>query len=285
MTEALTQIFAKGYSQTIFEGKHCWDWLNDRSHPDKTNSRLGKSMDIQTKFGINVPDEWELDPIHYQVDKQPRFGKYNPEQIDAPFWREMVKFRAGYSVARDRYQDTEYQQPIWGFDRFGRSMNLLPDGRVIEIGGYQENFKYDSDFWIYNDIVVYDGRGDFQIYAYPRDVFPPIDYHTATWVDGWLYIIGNLGYLSDRIVEKTPVYRLNCTTFEIEPVITTGDCPGWISHHRAVVRDRQIHISGGKIDEIEQDKHIGIDNQTEYILDLNECYWHRVSSLDANGSN
>jgi hypothetical protein len=226
-------------------------------------------MDIQTKFEINVPDEWDLDPIHYQTDKHPRFGKYNPEQIDAPFWREMVKFRARDSVARDR--DTEYQEPVWGFDRSGRSTNLLPDGRVIEIGGYQENFNYDSDFWIYNDVVVYDGQGDFQIYSYPRDVFFPIDYHTATRVNGWIYIIGNLGYLSDRIVGKTPVYRLNCTTFEIEPVITTGECPGWISNHTAVVQDRQIYINGGQI---ELNNQILIYNQTEYILDLNECCWH-----------
>jgi WG containing repeat len=240
------------------------------------NSRMGRNMDIQTKFGINITYEWNLDPIHYQTDKHPRFGKSNPEQIDAPFWREMVKFRAGYSVARDRYQDKEYQEPVWGFDRAGRSTNLLPDGRIIEIGGYQENSDDDPDFWIYNDIVVYDGRGNFQIYAYPRDVFPPIDYHTATWVDGWIYIIGNLGYLSERSVGKTPVYRLNCTTFEVEPVITTGECPGWISKHTAVVQDRQIHISGGQI---EQDKPTLIDNQTEYIFDLNECCWYRGKNI------
>lgn len=55
----------------------------------------------------------------------------NPEQIDAPFWQEMVKFRVGYSVARDRERGTEYQEPVWGFGRDRRSLNLLPDGRGV----------------------------------------------------------------------------------------------------------------------------------------------------------
>jgi hypothetical protein len=117
--------------------------------------------------------------------------------------------------------------------RYGQSITLLPDGRVIAIGGYHDD---PPDFCIYNDVVVYDERGNFKIYGYPKDVFPPTDFHTATLVDDWIYIIGNIGYDKDRIEGETPVYRLNCTTFAIEPVITAGECPGWISGHHAVVR-------------------------------------------------
>ena len=39
------------------------------------------------------------------------------------------------------------------------------------MGGEHEDF-YDPDFCIYNDVVVYDGHGDFTIYGYPKEVFP-----------------------------------------------------------------------------------------------------------------
>lgn len=229
---------------------------------------------------VDIPDEWELDLKHYQADKYPWFGKRNPEEIDFPFWREMVKFRCAadvidYLKEREECKDGER---VWCFHRFGQSITLLPDGRVIEIAGEHEDY-YDPYFCIYNDVVVYDGRGDFKIYGYPRAVFQPTDFHTATWVDGWIYIIGNLGYREDRIVGETPVYRLNCTTFEIEKVITTGECPSWISDHRAVLHvgvaspqeNRQIHISGGQI----WDENTLIDNEAKYILDLNQCCWHQ----------
>jgi ankyrin repeat protein len=223
---------------------------------------------------VALPDEWKLDFNSYQLDKERRFGHSNPEKVDAPFWREMVKFRWPAYVIHGFYQGENLA--IWCFHRFGQSITLLPDGRVIEIGGEHED-RWDRDFCIYNDVVVYDGRGDFQIYGYPRDVFPPTDFHTATWVDGWIYIIGNVGYDEDRLVSETPVYRLNCTTYEIEKVITTGECPSWIGCHQATLQDRQIHISGGKIDVIDQDTLTYIDNQTEYIFNLQQYCWYRSS--------
>jgi WG containing repeat len=39
---------------------------------------------------INVKYELNLAVIDYQKDKYPRFGKCNPEEMDVPFWREMV---------------------------------------------------------------------------------------------------------------------------------------------------------------------------------------------------
>jgi hypothetical protein len=229
---------------------------------------------------IKVKYEWNLDPIDYHTDKHPRFGKSNPEAMDVPFWREMVRLGWGAYSARRQYQDTDYdwesRKPVWCFSRFGQSITLLPDGRVIVIAGEHEDY-YDPDFYIYNDIVVYDRQGDFQIYGYPKDVFPPTDFHTATLVDDWIYIIGNIGYQDERIVGKTPVYRLNCTSYAIEKIITTGECPSWIGRHQAILRDRQIHISGGKINVMQQDKLTYIENQSEYILDLNQHCWYRSS--------
>ncbi|MBW4421904.1 MAG: ankyrin repeat domain-containing protein [Myxacorys californica WJT36-NPBG1] len=229
---------------------------------------------------VDAPDCWELEVKHYQAAKYPRFGNRNPEMMTAPFWREMVRFRGAAYAARAQYKDTSYrtEAAVWCFQRFGQTITILPDGRVIEIAGEHEDY-YDPDFYIYNDVVVYDGHGDFQIYGYPRTIFPPTDFHTATWFDGWIYIIGNLGYQDDRIVGDTPVYRLNCTTFTIENVETHGESPGWLSHHRAVLYNRQIRISGGKVWATQQqDQPTLIDNDAQYVLNLEQNYWHRVQS-------
>ena len=37
-------------------------------------------MDIQTKFGINVPDEWDLDLIYYHAACEPKL-KSSPRQF------------------------------------------------------------------------------------------------------------------------------------------------------------------------------------------------------------
>lgn len=88
--------------------------------------------------------------------------------------------------------------------------------------------------------------------------------------------IGNLGYANDRVVGKTPVYRLNCINLAIEPVMISGDAPGWISRHQAVLADRQIRISGGQIWKTAQDQLTLIENDAQYILDLSQCVWQRV---------
>ncbi len=228
---------------------------------------------------VDLPEEWELDSSHYHADKYPRFGDRNPEEMLSPFWREMVKFRWRAYTARYHYQDKEHssgksRKAVWCFRRFGQSITVLPDGRVIEIAGEHEDF-YDPDFCIYNDVVVYDGQGDFKIYGYPTTVFLPTDFHTATPVDSWIYIIGNLGYGRDCTIGETPVYRLNCNTFAIEKIITCGESPGWISKHRAVLRDHKIYISGGEVWASQQEQPRLINDDTSYILDLNEHCWHR----------
>jgi ankyrin repeat protein len=232
---------------------------------------------------VAVPDDWELDCHSYQTDKHRRFGDRNPEEMSISFWREMVKFRCGAYTARRHYGDTNvlvegvWDSAVWCFDRFGQSITWLPDGRAIEIAGEHEDY-YDPDFCIYNDVVVYDGRGDFTIYGYPQEIFPPTDFHTATPIDNWIYIIGNLGYHSDRIVGETPVYRLNCTTLAIEAVVTQGNSPGWISNHRAVLQGRHIHISGGSVWTTQHEKPTLIDNENQYVLEVDRGFWHRIES-------
>ncbi len=93
--------------------------------------------------------------------------------------------------------------PVWCNERFGASLTELPDGRFVQIGGEHEDF-YDPDFCIYNDVIVFDGKGNFQIYGYSRETFPPTDFHSATLVGEFIYIVGSLGYVDERKIGTTP---------------------------------------------------------------------------------
>lgn len=178
-----------------------------------------------------------------------RFGKRNPEPMNNPYWNTMVRARAGAYAATKQFDDSSFgREPAWCYQRFGQSFTRMPDGRYVEIAGEHED-HYDPDFCIYNDVVVHHGDGTFDLFGYPQDVFPPTDFHSATFCAPYIYIIGNLGYPQDRRQGKTPVYRLLCDTWAIEPVHSTGDVPGWIHGHKAkLISDHEIEIRGGLVE-------------------------------------
>lgn len=175
------------------------------------------------------------------------FGTQNPERMNNPFWDHMVRSRLNAYCGAEPFEEaTCHDQPVWCFDRFGHSITELPDGRYVEIGGEHEDY-YDPDFCIYNDVVVHNGPDDFDIYGYPKEVFPPTDFHSATLVEDHIYIIGCLGYVDDRKRKLTPVYRLCTKTWKIEHVVCQGKNPGWIHKHKARCDDGvNIVISGGE---------------------------------------
>ncbi len=193
---------------------------------------------------------WE--PLHishadYLAGRRRRFGTANPERMDVPFWAAMIRHDGNAYSARDKFDDQDYSEPVWYFDRFGMSITELPDGRVLQIAGEYED-HYDADFCIYNDVIVHYPDGRFDILGYAEDIFPPTDFHTATLVGPHVYIIGSLGYQGTRQYGDTPVFRLDTITFRIEPVPTHGDGPGWISKHRARLLDQDhIEITSGKV--------------------------------------
>jgi ankyrin repeat protein len=219
----------------------------------------------------------KLSPEQYFADKHPRFGRTNPELMEIPFWQAMIREGCSAYTAKQLFDDTEnWQDLAWCYQRFGRTITQLPDGRVIEIAGEHEDY-YDPDFCIYNDVVVYQGDGNFQIFGYPEDVFPPTDFHSATLVGEDIYIIGNLGYVDARIYYETPVYRLHCHTLKIDKIETTGDKPGWISRHKAYYKEpNQIYITGGKLWLMNDETSEYIDNSVDYVLDLIKLTWSRV---------
>src|SRR4029078_11149922 len=93
--------------------------------------------------------------------------------------------------------------------------------------------------------------GAFDIYGYPREDFPPTDFHSATLVGTHLWLIGNLGYREERRYGDTQVLRLDVATLAIASVDTTGERRGWISRHKAsLAADGTIRIAGGRICEI-----------------------------------
>lgn len=215
----------------------------------------------------------EITKTRFDRQSTPHYGNTNPQVMDVDFWKLMIQTRQWAYWARCQFQVTGYENPIWCFDRFGMSKTKLPNGRTIYIAGEHED-AHDPDFWIYNDVIVIDENCEITIYGYPREVFPPTDFHSATLVDDFIYIIGSVGYTDTRQVGFTPVYRLHTQTFRIEEVDTSGEMPGWISRHEAVydADTNHIIISGGQL----TDAHTFITQPHTYQLDLKTLVWERV---------
>ncbi len=173
--------------------------------------------------------------------------------------------------------------PRWCFIRFGMSQTVMPDGRIICIGGEHEDF-YDVDFFIYNDVVVLrpapgetditETSGEIEIYGYPESVFQPTDSHSATLVGDRIIIIGCIGYMDARVPGTTPVYSLDTTTYKIERLETRGTCPGWIWKHHAAYdsETNSILVRGGRI-EFEDDDGPPSFNSAVYRLRLSDMTW------------
>ena len=214
---------------------------------------------------------------YYTRGRYQRFGKSNPERAVEPFWLDMIKTGVNAYQARKNYKDdfNDKSEPVWCYSRFGRSTTLLDDGRIIEIAGEHEDY-YDPDFCIYNDVTVFNPGGEIETYIYPKETFPPTDFHTATLVGDVIYIIGCLGYSDARKIGLTPVYRLNISTYGIEAVPTTGQNPGWIYQHKASLQGNAITINGGIIETGEKD---GMDNKDSYILNLASFEWEKHEDL------
>lgn len=219
----------------------------------------------------------------YQAGRKVRFGRSNPELMDVPFWEMMIRSKISAYRAREHYGDSPYadggcrieKDPVWCFSRYGMAAVHLDDDWTVQIGGEHEDW-YDPDFQIYNDVVVRNREGGVWIFGYPKEEFPPTDFHSATYHDDGITIIGNLGYVQDREWWRTPVYRLDLIDFSITPWETTGDLPGWISGHVAIRNtESTIAIVGGK--RIREDKEFEA-NSFAYELDLISREWRKFDA-------
>lgn len=249
----------------------------------------------------------------FDQQRRPRFGNANPERMQLAFWEWMIrgedtsaspdddnsfadigqmmrdgKLKSVYGPyrARDLFHIPPNRDdgPIWTFDRMGRSTTELPDGRLIHVGGEHEDF-YDPDFCIYNDVVVFGPPGasesdeSIEIYGYPKEIFPPTDFHTATLDAHRIVIVGCLGYKSARRPGFTPVYALDTADYAISPLPTTGEMPGWISKHLASVdTPGVITVRGGEIANAGNGKHHFRRNVEDYALNLASGLWTRLTN-------
>lgn len=236
-------------------------------------------------LGFDPESDEELlnvSPKEFLKGLPPRFGTSNPERIVEPFWEDMIRSGLGPYIAKQRFAariPDQTASPAWCAQRFGQSITLLPDGRIVQVAGEHEDY-YDPDFCIYNDVFVHHPDGAIHIFGYPERVFPPTDFHTATLFKGDLYLIGSLGYQGTRRYGKTPVYRLNLTTFGIERVETTGEAPGWIYKHRAIrTGSHEVRISGGTVVTDAGSPESHTKNEESFILDIRRLAWRRDAGI------
>lgn len=225
---------------------------------------------------------------------RPRFGTSNPERVDNAFWewairaemnphtvRQAFKIPHDLTVQKSHMAQSSYREqengPVWTFERFGMAQVHLGDGRTVHVAGEHEDW-YDPDFCIYNDVVVRGPDDEIEIHAYPADVFPPTDFHTATRVDDAIFLIGSVGYKDQRQAGVTPVYRLDLATMAISAVDVAGDGPGWVSDHEALhdPDDNCIVLTGGKrwvIDAAGTGRFEKVID--DYVLDLHMMTWRK----------
>ncbi|MEO5716434.1 MAG: ankyrin repeat domain-containing protein [Luteolibacter sp.] len=261
------------------------DLISNASHPEILGLLYEHGADmskleaevLRDFIGLGNTSDLPVSKTEYSEARTRKFGNANPERMNVPFWRAMVRCGwSGYQAA-EQFGDTSFgrDNPVWCHQRFGMSLTRLPDGRFIQIAGEHED-HYDPDFCIYNDVIIHDGQGGFEILGYPEKVFPPTDFHSATFVEPWIYIIGNLGYHGTR-GSDTPVYRWHKEIGVIERVSTRGPSPGWIHRHRAVLEGGCIRVSGGEIFTEEGNGEGGIFNhEAGYLLDLATMEWRNA---------
>lgn len=207
----------------------------------------------------------------------------NPEDITQPYRVMMVQLGrqahwAGTHFNEERKPSLSRRHPIWCADRFGQSVSLMPDGRLIFIGGEHEDY-YDENFCIYNDVIVAYPDGDIKILGYPTSVFPPTDFHTATTIGDRIYILGGLGY-ADQRKDQMPAYVLDTVTYEMKKLKTSGTDPGWIFEQTTTITGPNLlQISGGKkivrTGFCKRKQEVS-KNESVFILDLSHGEWLEV---------
>lgn len=207
-----------------------------------------------------------------------RRGEFPGENLTNPVWRWLIESNISAYMGNEHFKgpDSYDGNAGWCFNRFGRSLTVLPDGTKIIIAGEHED-HYDADFFIYNDVVIARPDGQIEIFGFPEEHFPPTDFHSATLVGGELILIGNLSYPHLRRIGETQVYAYDVGANRFRRIETCGDAPGWIGSHEARLDGSNgIIVQGGKIDHGE-DQGGYLENFDSWRLDLDDWKWERLT--------
>jgi hypothetical protein len=218
-------------------------------------------------------------PELFREWRTPRFGQTNPERMNNPVWEWLIRGGiTAWSAAKFFAEPSAFTAgPGWCFNRFGQSSTALADGRCVLIAGEHED-HYDPDFCIYNDVVVRHRDGGIDIFGYPKAIFPPTDFHSATLLGEQIILIGSLGYQSERIPGTTQILRLDLSTFAASRIGTSGMSPGWLHAHSAKLSDDEtsILVCGGKVETGGENTPL-VENIDEWKLHLGDWRWERLS--------
>ncbi len=232
-------------------------------------------MDLDDERDFKLPPP-EIPHEEFLAWRSPRFGPANPSDLSNPLWIWLVRSRLDAFNANKQFNGPSPFQagPMWCFSRYGTSRTPLPDGRIVHVAGEHED-HYDPDFCIYNDVILEHPDGTIKILGYPKEEFPPTDFHSATLIGNRLILIGNLGYPDDRRFGSgsTPVLELDLSSFKVRTVQTQGEGPGWISSHTATYEQDtgQVVVRGGEV--ITGTNEPMLANVNEWALDVATWTW------------
>ncbi|VAW77355.1 hypothetical protein MNBD_GAMMA12-3630 [hydrothermal vent metagenome] len=247
-------------SKWVFDYNHVnleWQWI------DSPNS--------------NKIEDYSVNADHFLEWRFPRQGDKNPTKMNSNVWEWLVHSKLPACLIADEFNlpTTFDEGPGWCFDRFGQTVNLLADRSLVYIAGEHEDW-YDHNFFIYNDVVVVKPDQSVVFYCYPKDIFSPTDFHTATLVGDKIVIIGNLGYDADRD-KHTQIYVLDLHSYAIQKIAAVGSSPGWIHKHKATLDDdhRSIVIEDGLL-EVDEKKSLR-ENFDDWRLWLDDWRWEKLT--------
>ena len=203
-------------------------------------------------------------------------GSENPQRQTNPVWVWLAETRFWPHKSHKLVGAGSKQEPGWCFSRYGQSETQLEDGKTVYIGGEHEDY-YDPDFFIYNDVTIFEKGQASEVFGYPDTVFPPTDFHSATLVDGKIIIVGRLGYPEGRSEDTTPVFILHLDDFRISELKTSGNQPAWMHEHSAKLDEtsQAIICDGGVVTHHETGRII--ENIASWRLCLDTGAWSKVS--------
>ena|GEM_PF-5990773 len=215
--------------------------LENGAHPAKLTYRLIR-MYLGWEPTFNALTDWES--VEWPATATPPDKALtNPTRDIDPFRLFMIRYGLSINDVREEYYSDDDSE-TWTANRDQQSLTELPDGRVVLIGG--ENEEHFLKSVVYNDVIVVHPDGEFELYDYPPSIFPCTTPASATVIKDSIYVIA-VAMLGSLEPTELSVFRLNLDDYSIDPILTTGDNPGVLFYHRAsLIEPNLIKVYDGR---------------------------------------